>query len=162
MVKFMPRSLELAEKYKKTPEIEKAARKLFEKMRYDVGEAIGVIAAQSISEPATQTTLRSYHAEGRTQLVTTLGLPRLIEIFDARKEPRTPAMTIYLDDENNSRDGSRHLAAKIKETKFKQVLDHDGIDLANMVVEFKPSKEQLDVMEISNEEIVSLIEKRLK
>ena len=158
----MPRSLELAEKYKKTPEIEKRALAAFSKMQYDVGEAVGVIAAQSISEPATQTTLRSYHAEGRTQLVTTRGLPRLIEIFDARKEPRTPAMTIFLDSENNSRDGSRSVAAKIKESKFKQILDHDSIDLVNMNIEFKPVKEQMETLEVTTDELVSLIQKRLK
>jgi len=158
----MTRTLQLAEKYKKDAATQKKAEALFKKMQYDVGEAVGVIAAQSISEPATQTTLRSYHAEGRTQLVTTRGLPRLIEIFDARKEPRTPAMTIFLDAEHSNRDGARSIAAKIKETKFKQVLDHDGIDLVNMQIEFKPVKEQMEALEITIDEIVGLVQKRLK
>lgn len=158
----MARDLDVPEKFRKTPEAAKIARELFKKMRYDVGEAVGVIAAQSISEPATQTTLRSYHAEGRTQLVTTRGLPRLIEIFDARKEPRTPTMAIFLAKEDNTRDGARSVAAKIKETKLKQILDHDSIDLVNMTIEFKPIKEQMEALEITMDELVGLVQKRLK
>src|SRR4030042_1152238 len=59
---------------------------------YNPEEAIGVIAAQSLSEPATQMTMRTYHFAGTAGIQVTLGLPRMIEIFDARKEPRTPTI----------------------------------------------------------------------
>lgn len=154
---------ELPAKYKDLPE-EKRKELLvrFKKMHYDVGEAVGVIAAQSISEPATQTTLRSYHSEGRTQLVTTKGLPRLLEIFDARKEPKTPTMTIFLETEVNNRDEARKIAARIKETKLKHVLEYDSLDLVNMTIEIVPNKEKMGNLDVKAEDIVALIKKRVK
>ncbi|MDH5440334.1 MAG: DNA-directed RNA polymerase subunit A' [Candidatus Bathyarchaeota archaeon] len=64
------------------------------------GEAIGTVAAQSIGEPGTQMTLKTFHYAGVREQNVTLGLPRLIEIVDARRTPSTPIMTIYLDEEH--------------------------------------------------------------
>ena len=55
--------------------------------RIEPCEAVGVIAAQSIGEPGTQMTMRTFHYAGVAEINVTLGLPRLIEIMDARKEP---------------------------------------------------------------------------
>ena len=63
------------------------------------GEAAGVVTAQSIGEPGTQMTLRTFHFAGVKERNVTLGLPRLIELVDARKKPVTPTMDIYLDKE---------------------------------------------------------------
>jgi DNA-directed RNA polymerase subunit A' len=60
------------------------------------GEAVGIVAAQSIGEPGTQMTLRTFHFAGVREQNVTLGLPRLIEIVDARRQPSTPIMTVYL------------------------------------------------------------------
>jgi len=60
------------------------------------GEAVGIVAAQSIGEPGTQMTLRTFHYAGVREQNVTLGLPRLIEIVDARRKPSTPIMTVYL------------------------------------------------------------------
>ena len=67
--------------------------------RIEPCEAVGIIAAQSIGEPGTQMTMRTFHFAGVAEINVTLGLPRLIEILDARKIPSTPSMTIYLEDE---------------------------------------------------------------
>jgi len=64
------------------------------------GEAVGIVAAQSMGEPGTQMTLRTFHYAGVREQNVTLGLPRLIEIVDARRTPSTPIMTIYLDKEH--------------------------------------------------------------
>ncbi len=63
------------------------------------GEPVGLIAAQSVGEPGTQMILRTFHFAGLAASITTTGLPRLIELLDARKVPTTPQMTIYLTDE---------------------------------------------------------------
>ena len=68
------------------------------KKTVDVGEAVGIIAAQSIGEPGTQMTMRTFHYAGVAEQVPT-GLPRLIELVDARKEPKKPIMDIFLKDE---------------------------------------------------------------
>jgi len=74
------------------------------------GEAVGIVAAQSIGEPGTQMTLRTFHYAGVREQNVTLGLPRLIEIVDARRIPSTPIMTIYLTGEHRK---SREAAVKV-------------------------------------------------
>src|SRR3989338_1217703 len=46
------------------------------------GEAVGIIAAESIGEPGTQMTLNTFHFAGVAEMNVTLGLPRIIEILD--------------------------------------------------------------------------------
>ncbi len=62
----------------------------------DPSEACGIVGAQSIGEPGTQMTMRTFHYAGVAEINVTLGLPRLIEIVDARSIPCTPMMNIYL------------------------------------------------------------------
>ncbi len=59
----------------------------------DANESAGIMAAQSIGEPGTQMTMRTFHYAGVAEINVTLGLPRLIEIVDARRVPSTPMMT---------------------------------------------------------------------
>ncbi|MDY3051724.1 MAG: DNA-directed RNA polymerase subunit beta' [Ndongobacter sp.] len=51
----------------------------------DIGEAVGIIAAQSIGEPGTQLTMRTFHSGGVAGAAITQGLPRVEELFEARK-----------------------------------------------------------------------------
>lgn len=96
------------------------------------GEAVGTVAAQSIGEPGTQMTLRTFHYAGVAELNVTLGLPRLIEIVDARRNPSTPMMTIYLEEEyRHSEEKAREIAQKIEMTKIENITKNDGIDLVN-------------------------------
>lgn len=61
------------------------------------GEAVGVIAAQSIGEPSTQMTLNTFHMAGRGEANVTLGIPRLREILmSAAVFIKTPIMTLPL------------------------------------------------------------------
>ncbi len=57
-----------------------------------VGEAVGTIASQSIGEPGTQLTLRTFHAGGVTGVDITTGLPRIEEIFENRVNIKSPAI----------------------------------------------------------------------
>ncbi len=66
-----------------------------EELKIEPGEAVGIVAAQSIGEPGTQMTMRTFHYAGVAEQVPT-GLPRLIEIVDVRKEPKKPLMNIHL------------------------------------------------------------------
>ena len=79
--------------------IEKVAKKgleLYNNAQAEPGQAVGIVTAQSIGEPGTQMTLRTFHFAGIAERNVTLGLPRLIELVDARKKPVTPTMDIYL------------------------------------------------------------------
>ena len=52
--------------------------------RSDIGDAVGIIAAQSIGEPGTQLTMRTFHKGGVAGSDITHGLPRVVELFEAR------------------------------------------------------------------------------
>ena len=83
-------------------ELEKLIRKLkqaYDRAHVEAGEAVGTVAAQSVGEPGTQMTMRTFHYAGVTELNVTLGLPRLIEIVDARKDIATPTMDIYFEED---------------------------------------------------------------
>ena len=63
----------------------------------DPGEAVGIVAGQSVGEPSTQMTLNTFHLAGHSARNVTLGIPRLREIImTATKEIMTPTMTLYL------------------------------------------------------------------
>ena len=95
------------------------------------GEAVGVITAQSFGEAATQMVLNVFHHAGVAQMQVTQGLPRLIEIIDARKQPSTPLMEVYLKKEYNDEKSARTVAEKIKEVKLIDILSEIKIDFAN-------------------------------
>ncbi|HNJ81321.1 MAG TPA: DNA-directed RNA polymerase subunit A'', partial [Methanoregulaceae archaeon] len=87
----------------------------YQNTRIEACEAVGIIAAQSIGEPGTQMTMRTFHYAGVAEINVTLGLPRLIEIMDARKEPSTPTMTIFLEPEFGvDRDRAREVSWQIE------------------------------------------------
>ena len=67
----------------------------------ETSEPVGTVAAQSIGEPGTQMTLRTFHYAGVEEFSVTQGLPRLIEIVDARRFPSTPMMELYLENPYN-------------------------------------------------------------
>ena len=99
--------LELAEKLKdrqltkkQLSEILTRVRTQFEGALIEPGEAVGTVAAQSIGEPGTQMTLKTFHFAGVAEFTVTQGLPRLIEIVDARRNPSTPMTEVYLDEEH--------------------------------------------------------------
>jgi len=62
------------------------------------GESVGIVAAQSIGEPATQMTLNVFHLSGTGNKAVTTGIPRLKELINAVKSLKTPGMTVYLDE----------------------------------------------------------------
>ena len=67
--------------------------------RVQPGEMVGALAAQSIGEPATQMTLNTFHYAGVSSKNVTLGVPRLKEIINVSKRPKTPSLTVFLKSE---------------------------------------------------------------
>ena len=105
--------------------VEKAVNSTAEQYKralMEPGEAVGIVAAQSIGEPGTQMTLRTFHYAGVKEQNVTLGLPRLIEIVDARRIPSTPIMTIYLTGEHRkSKEGAVEIARSIIYTSLEDL-----------------------------------------
>ena len=71
-------------------------KRRFDQSLVQPGEMVGAIAAQSIGEPATQMTLNTFHFAGFSGKNVTLGVPRLTELINVAKVPKTPSMSIYL------------------------------------------------------------------
>jgi len=113
-------------------------KKSYLKSMFEPGEAIGIITAQSISEPATQMTMRTYHFAGSAGIKVTYGLPRLVEIFDAKKELETPVMEIYLKKKFNNMEKARELAENIVEKKISDAVKGISINLSENSIEIEP------------------------
>jgi DNA-directed RNA polymerase subunit A' len=103
----------------------------------DPGEAIGIVAAQSFGESSTQMVLNTFHMAGVAEMQVTMGLPRLIEIFDARKKPSSPKMEIYLNSEYNNEKDARVLAEKIKEVTLKEIASEINLNFSDKKIEIK-------------------------
>ena len=107
---------------------------LYNKAKVEPGQAVGIITAQSIGEPGTQMTLRTFHFAGIKERNVTLGLPRLIELVDARKKPVTPTMDIYLDEETkNSREKAIQVARNVLQTKVSALTSSVETDYATNI-----------------------------
>ena len=109
---------------KQASNIIEQSREAYNRARIDRFEAAGITTAQSIGEPGTQMTMRTFHYAGVATVNVTQGLPRVIEIVDARKVPDTPTMTIRLtEDKKHNVDECRKLAAGIEITLTKNIAD---------------------------------------
>jgi len=122
----------------------------YEEAKISPGEAIGVITAESFGEPSTQMTLNVFHFAGVSEMQVTQGLPRLVEIFDARKTPSTPSMEIYLkpDYKKDVKD-VRKIASNIKETKLGETSSEFVINLIKSTVEVKLNKQMMRELSIT-------------
>jgi DNA-directed RNA polymerase subunit A" len=124
------------------------------------GEAVGVVAAQSMGEPSTQMTMRTFHYAGVAELNVTLGLPRIMEIVDARKQPSTPMMTIYLkEDIKANREKVKEIANRIGAVNFGDIVDRTETSLMDFSVTFKLDKETMRTKGIDVEEVVTRLNK---
>ena len=151
--RFLPRHIidSITERVEKDKTLKSKVNKIVEKViaeytknLIDPTEACGMVGAQSIGEPGTQMTMRTFHYAGVAEINVTLGLPRLIEIVDARSIPSTPMMTIYLQDEYKTNpDLAKEIANKIEITRLTDVADIE-MDLINIVINIKPNKKTME------------------
>jgi DNA-directed RNA polymerase subunit A' len=118
------------------------------------GEAIGIVTAQSFGEPSTQMALNVFHFAGVAEMQITQGLPRLIEIFDARKTPSSPKMEIFLNKEYNDEKNARTLAEKIKEVTLKEISSKINLDFSDKKIEIDIDKEGLKQTHTSVKKVV--------
>ena len=110
-------------------------RYMFESALIEPGEAVGTIAAQSIGEPGTQMTLKTFHFAGVAEFTVTQGLPRLIEIVDARRNPSTPMTEVYLDEEHrHDVEKAKEVARRIELTRVENIASNISLDLSEMVI----------------------------
>jgi DNA-directed RNA polymerase subunit A" len=117
-------------------------------------EAVGIVAAQSIGEPGTQMTMRTFHYAGVGAIYITLGLPRIIEIVDARKKLSTPTMTIKLLEEYAAeRNKAEEMAMRIQEAHISDIGRVES-SAADMSVWLTLNERELEKRYITREEVV--------
>ncbi|MDQ3156862.1 MAG: DNA-directed RNA polymerase subunit beta' [Actinomycetota bacterium] len=121
----------------------------------DIGEAVGTIAAQSIGEPGTQLTMRTFHTGGVAGDDITHGLPRVVELFEARqpkgKAPITEsAGRVEIDDSDKSRklvvtpdDGSEPLEYPISKRLRLLIADGDHVEVGQQLTHGTPDPQEV-------------------
>ncbi|WP_406536407.1 DNA-directed RNA polymerase subunit A'' [Methanobrevibacter sp.] len=138
-------------------------KQAYDRAHVEAGEAVGTVAAQSVGEPGTQMTMRTFHYAGVTELNVTLGLPRLIEIVDAREKIKTPTMDIYFTDEyKDDEEFVRTLANKIGKSTINDILKDFNLNYGTMEVEAVLDTKKIAEKRLDREEINAKIEKQFK
>ena len=112
----------------------------------DVGEAVGIIAAQSIGEPGTQLTMRTFHTGGVAGDDITHGLPRVVELFEARQPKGVAPISesagrVRIDDTDKKReivvvpdDGSEETSYAISKRSRLLVADGDHVEVGQQLI----------------------------
>jgi DNA-directed RNA polymerase I subunit RPA1 len=140
----------------------------------DPGEAVGIVAGQSVGEPSTQMTLNTFHLAGHSAKNVTLGIPRLREILmTASRSISTPSMSIYPNDELND-DAAAVFAKSISKLPLGDLLDKVKVvetvgkgtayGLAKMFdirFDFFPSEEYTKTYAINIGDVMDTVEKKL-
>lgn len=143
----------------KCTEILEVANRMYTDHLMDRNESAGVMAAQSIGEPGTQMNMRTFHYAGVANINVTQGLPRLIEIVDARRVPSTPSMQISLlgiaaEDENVA----RHVASEIEMTSLLDIASVET-DITNMRLVISPDLRKMEDRGISFDDVYEKLNK---
>ncbi|CAI6012059.1 unnamed protein product [Closterium sp. NIES-65] len=92
----------------------------YQSKRMEPGTAVGAIGAQSIGEPGTQMTLKTFHFAGVASMNVTLGVPRIKEIINAAKNISTPIVTVKLETDNDVK-AARIVKGRIEKTTLGEV-----------------------------------------
>jgi len=126
----------------------------------DPGEPVGTVAAQSLGEPGTQMTLNTFHYAGVAEINVTLGLPRIIEIVDVRKDPSTPVMEIALDQEHSAaRDTAIEVARRVEGITVENVARQTALDVINTEFHIDLDSERMEDAGITLDTIIKKLKK---
>ncbi|WP_049901221.1 DNA-directed RNA polymerase subunit A'' [Halococcus agarilyticus] len=142
-------------------EIAGAVEEQYLDSRVDPLDPVGTVSAQSIGEPGTQMTMNTFHYAGVAEIDVTQGLPRLIELVDARKTPDTPTMHVFLDEEHAAdRERAHEVVWRIEATRI-LALGDVSTNVADMLVQVDLNEQTLEERMITPEEVAEIIEDSL-
>jgi len=134
----------------------------FSELHVEAGEAVGIVAAQSIGEPGTQLTLRTKHYAGAAEVSVGSGIQRVEEIVDGRSKSKYPTMTIFLKPPLNSdRDRAVKFARKLVEVRLKDVADIKE-DFANKNVVISLKENAMKEHFLKAKDLISVIKSEIK
>ena len=133
----------------------------FRRAEVDAHESVGIVAAQSIGEPGTQMTLRTFHYAGVAEMNVTLGLPRLIELVDARRVPSTPMMTVHAEKKvRGDRETVQKIALQIEVTTVPDVASI-GTVIEDLKVVISPQAALLESRGVRRSELEAALRENL-
>ncbi len=95
----------------------------FVKAKIEPGTCVGALGAQSIGEPGTQMTLKTFHFAGVASMNITLGVPRIKEIINASKKISTPIITAHLERPQDS-EYARVVKSRIEKTYLREITQY--------------------------------------
>ena len=143
----------------KCKELLTKAYDMYKRHMMDQNESAGVMAAHSIGEPGTQMNMRTFHYAGVANINVTQGLPRLIEIVDARRIPSTPSMDIPLEGiAAQDESVARLVASNIETTSILDVATIDT-DITNMTLIVRPDVRKMEDRHLEMDELVDRLNK---
>ncbi len=135
------------------------AQEMYNAHKMAQNESAGVMAAHSIGEPGTQMNLRTFHVAGDASVAVTRGLPRLIEIVDARREPSTPSMNIPLVGlAREDKAIAEHVASEIEITTLSNVAEIKT-DITHMKIYIKFDSKKLDKLDLDLDTVLTQLRK---
>ncbi|MGM5487767.1 MAG: DNA-directed RNA polymerase subunit A'' [Nanobdellota archaeon] len=126
------------------------------------GESVGIVGAESIGEPGTQMTLNTFHFAGVAEMNVTVGLPRIIEILDARVAISTPMMEIYLKSPYSKGDKIKQLAMRLKENTLKDVAEEFLINIVDSSIEVTVNMDSMEELGLDLKGLAKILETSLK
>lgn len=100
----------------------------YEQKRIEPGTAVGAVGAQSIGEPGTQMTLKTFHFAGVASMNVTLGVPRIKEIINASKTISTPIITAELEC-NTDQKAARIVKGRLEKTTLGDIVSYIKLTL---------------------------------
>src|SRR2546426_161314 len=124
----------------------------------DANESAGIGSAQSIGGPRTQMTMPTFRYAGVAEMNVTLGLPRLIEIVDARRVPSTPIMEIHIKEGTRDLEKMRRIAQEIEMTSLEDITDIET-DLVDMQVLIFPDDHRMKARGVTYAELEERLRK---
>ncbi|MBI5553438.1 MAG: DNA-directed RNA polymerase subunit A'' [Candidatus Diapherotrites archaeon] len=134
----------------------------YEKLKVEPGEAVGMVAAQSLGEPGTQLTLRTKHYAGSAEVSVGSGIQRVEEIVDGRSKAKYPVMSIYLEPElSKSREKTSDFAKSLIDVRIEDVVIIQE-DYREKTVTIEMDSERAGQRNVSMEALEEKIVKALK
>lgn len=148
---------------KQRADLRKRLLERYNSRKVEPGEAVGMIAAQSLGEPGTQLTLRTKHYAGAAEVSVGSGIQRVEEIVDGRIRAKYATMTIYLADDSIKKDQKKveHFAKSLIDVRMGDVVKvHENLENKTVTIELLP--EEAEARDIPLDSLAKKIERGFK
>lgn len=146
----------------KTNQLIETVKEKYTMIAVEPGEAVGIVAAQSLGEPGTQLTLRTKHYAGAAEVSVGSGIQRVEEIVDGRSKAKYPTMTIYLlEPLKNDLQKADRFAKTLIDVRLADIAKLDE-NLSENRVSLELLEQELEEKQIDLKELVRKIKETVK